>query len=149
MVDVKITLTQPQGTGMQFIGANHRGHNLIIDTESGATGPKPTELVAMGLAACTAMDVIGILRKKRQQVTNYEVKVEGDQADGQKPAVFTEFRIRHIVTGHNVDPKAVQDAIHLSETKYCSVGATLAKAAKVTATFAIIEAGVPAEPATV
>jgi putative redox protein len=149
MVDIKVTLTDPQGDASQWIGANNRGHNIIIDTPSGGTGPKPTELVAMGLAACTAMDVIGILRKKRQQVTRYEVKVEGDQADGQQPAVFTEFRIRHIVTGHNVEPKAVEDAIHLSETKYCSVGATLAKAAKVTATFEIIEADVTAEAAQV
>jgi putative redox protein len=149
MVDVSIRLTDPQGTGSQWIAANNRGHHIIIDTPGGGTGPKPTELVAMGQAACTAMDVINILRKKRQQVTNYEVKVEGDQADGQQPAVFTEFRIRHIVMGHNVDPKAVQDAIHLSETKYCSVGATLAKAAKVTATFEVIEAGVSAEVAQV
>jgi putative redox protein len=149
MVDVKINLTDPQGKGMQWIANNNRGHNLIIDTPAGNTGPKPTELVAMGLAACTAMDVIGILRKKRQQVTNYEVRVEGDQAEGQQPAAFTAFRVRHIVTGHSVDPKAVEDAIHLSETKYCSVGATLARAAKVTATYEIIEADVPAETAVV
>jgi putative redox protein len=142
MVDVKIILNDPQGTGLQWTGVNDRGNQIIIDTPQGGGGPKPTELVALGLAACTAMDVIGILRKKRQQVTRYEVKVEGDQAQGEQPAVFTEFRIRHIVTGHNVDAKALQDAIHLSETKYCSVGATLAKAAKVTATFEIIESGV-------
>jgi putative redox protein len=144
MVDVKINLTDPQGAGMQWVGSNNRGHHILIDTPAGNTGPKPTELVALGLAACTAMDVIGIMRKKRQDVTNYEVKVEGDQAEGQQPAVFTEFRIKHIVTGHNVDAKAVEDAIHLSETKYCSVGATLAKAAKITATYEIIEAGVAA-----
>jgi putative redox protein len=149
MVDVKINLTDPQGKGMQWIANNNRGHNLIIDTPAGNTGPKPTELVAMGLAACTAMDVIGILRKKRQQVTNYEVRVEGDQAEGQQPAAFTAFRVRHVVTGQGIDPKAVEDAIHLSETKYCSVGATLARAAKVTATYEIIEADVPAETAVV
>jgi putative redox protein len=149
MVDVKINLTDPQGRGMQWIGNNNRGHNLIIDTPAGNTGPKPTELIAMGLGACTAMDVIGILRKKRQQVTNYEVRVEGDQAEGQQPAVFTAFRVKHIVTGHNVDPKAVEDAIHLSETKYCSVGATLAKAANITITYEVIEAGVAAETAAV
>jgi putative redox protein len=149
MVDVKINLTDPQGTGMQWVGTNNRGHHILIDTPDGGTGPKPTELVALGLAACTAMDVIGILRKKRQVVTNYEVRVEGDQAQGQQPAVFTEFRIKHIVTGQHVDSKAVEDAIHLSETKYCSVGATLAKAAKVTATYEIIEADVAIQKATV
>jgi len=148
MVDVKINLTDPQGKGMQWIANNNRGHNIIIDTPTGNTGPKPTELVAMGLGACTAMDVIGILRKKRQDVTNYEVKVEGDQADGQQPAVFTAFRIRHIVTGRGVDPKAVEDAILLSETKYCSVGATLGKAAKISSTYEVIEAGVAAEKVT-
>jgi putative redox protein len=95
------------------------------------------------------MDVINILRKKRQQVTKYEVKVEGDQADGQQPAVFTEFRVRHILTGHSIDAKAVEDAIHLSETKYCSVGATLAKAANIVTTYEIVEAEVPAETAQV
>jgi putative redox protein len=144
MVDVKVTLNDPQSTGLQWTGDNNRGNTITIDTPQGGTGPKPTELVAMGLAACTAFDVIGILRKKRQQVTNYEVKVEGDQADGQQPAVFTAFRIRHIVTGYNVDAKAVEDAIHLSETKYCSVGATLAKAASVTTSFEVIEAGLSA-----
>jgi putative redox protein len=142
MVDVKVSLTNPQGSGKQWIADNNRGHHFIIDDPQGATGPKPTELVAAGLAACTAMDVITILRKKRQQVTAYEVRVEGDQADGQQPAVFTQFRVKHIITGNNVDPKAVEDAIHLSETKYCSVGATLAKAAKITATYEIIPAGV-------
>lgn len=148
MIEAKVVLTNPQGTGKQWIASDNRGHHFIIDDPQGGTGPKPTELIAAGLAGCTAMDIITILRKKRQQVTAYEVRVQGDQAEGQ-PAYFTEFRIKHILTGHNIDPKAVEDAIHLSETKYCSVGVTLAKAVKIIATYEIINAPVAAETASV
>ena len=138
MIEAKVTLTQPARPSRQFVAQTGRGHNLLIDDKDGGTGPTPIELVAAGLAGCTAFDVIGILRKKRQQVTAYEVRVEADQAP-QPPAVFTEVRICHVITGHGVDPKAVQDAIHLSEEKYCSVGAMIAKSAKVVATFEINE----------
>jgi putative redox protein len=139
MIEAKVTLTQPQSERRQFVARTGRGHNLLIDDKDGGTGPTPIELVAAGLAGCTAFDVISILRKKREQVTAYEVLIEADQAH-QPPTVFTEVRIRHVITGRGVNPKAVQDAIHLSEEKYCSVGAMIAKTAKITATFEIHEA---------
>jgi putative redox protein len=100
-----------------------------VDDAAGATGPKPIELAAAALAGCTAFDVIGILRKKRQKVTGYEVNVQAEQAPD-PPQVFTRVRIVHRVSGEDIDPAAVQSAIHLSETKYCSVGAMISKTAE-------------------
>ena len=146
MIEAKVTLTQPSGTGRQFVGRTGGGHHFLIDDKDGLTGPKPIELVAAGLAGCTGFDVINILRKKRQTVTGYEVRVEADQAP-QPPAVFTEVRIKHVITGSNVDPQAVEDAIRLSEEKYCSVGNMVNKTAKITTTFEIIPEGAAAAAA--
>jgi putative redox protein len=137
MLQASVTLTHPSSEKRQFLAENGRGHHLIIDDPSGGTGPKPVELVAIGLAGCTAFDVINILRKKRQQVTEYKVTIEADQASD-PPQVFTEVRIHHILTGVGISPEAVKDALRLSEEKYCSVGAMIAKSAKIHATFEIV-----------
>jgi putative redox protein len=139
MIFASITLAQPQGTHRQFVATSGTGHHLLIDDTAGNTGAKPIELVAIALAGCTAFDVINILRKKRQQVTGYEVKVEADQAPN-PPQVFTAVRIHHIITGHEVSPQAVEDAIRLSEEKYCSVGAMVQKSAELHSTFEIVPA---------
>jgi putative redox protein len=138
MIEAKVTLTRPTQAGRQFV-ASTSSHHFLIDDKDGATGPKPIELVAAGLAGCTAFDVISILRKKRQKVTGYEVFVEADQA-AQPPAVFTEVRIRHVITGMDVDPAAVEDAIRLSEEKYCSVGNMLNKTARFITTYDLVPA---------
>jgi putative redox protein len=134
-----VTLTQPQGTHKQFVANDGRGHNFLIDDANGNTGPKPIELVVLGLAGCTAFDVIGILRKKRQEVTGYEVKIEADQKPD-PPQVFTKVRIHHIVTGIDVSPQAIADAIRLSEEKYCSVGAMVKLSAEIESTYEIVPA---------
>ena len=134
---------RPQGTHKQFVANDGRGHNFLIDDATGNTGPKPIELVVLGLAGCTAFDVIGILRKKRQQVTGYEVKIEAQQKPD-PPQVFTKVRIHHIVTGVNIAEPALRDAIHLSETKYCSVGAMVSLSAKIESTYEIVPAEQPA-----
>ena len=139
MLQATVTLTRPLSTQRQFIADNNRGHYLIIDDPNGNTGPKPIDLVAIGLAGCTAFDVINILRKKRQQVTDYKVTVEADQASD-PPQVFTDVRIHHILTGVDIRPEAVKEAIRLSEEKYCSVGAMVEKCAKIHVTFEIIQA---------
>ena len=139
MISATVTLTQPQGTHRQFVATSGTGHHLLIDDPAGNTGAKPIELVAIALAGCTAFDVINILRKKRQQVSGYEVQVEADQAPT-PPQVFTAVRIHHIVTGVDVSPQAVEDAIHLSEEKYCSVGAMVQKSAELHTTFEIVPA---------
>ncbi len=138
MIEARCTLTQPLGARRQFVVTTGTNHHFLIDDPQGATGAKPIELVAAALAGCTAFDVINILRKKRQQVTGYEVRVEADQVTT-PPQVFTDVRIHHVVTGVGVSRAAVEDAIRLSEEKYCSVGAMIGKAARIHADFEIVE----------
>ncbi len=137
MISANVVLTQPEGNHRQFIATSGTGHHLLIDDPAGNTGAKPIELVAVALAGCTAFDVINILRKKRQQVTGYEVKVEADQTPN-PPQVFTHVRIHHIVTGVDVSSQAVEEAIRLSEEKYCSVGAMVKQSAELHSTFEIV-----------
>jgi putative redox protein len=144
MIEAKVTLTRPEGTSRQFEVITGSGHRLLVDDGVGGTGPKPIELAAAALAGCTAFDVIGILRKKRQKVTAYEVRVSAEQPPD-PPQVFTRVRIVHRVSGEDVDPAAVEGAIHLSETKYCSVGVMIAKTAALVTSFEIVpsQAGGP------
>ncbi len=137
MVEAKVTLTQPLREGRQFAVRTGGGHSFVIDDKDSASGPRPIELVAAGLAGCTAFDVITILRKKRQRVTGYEVRASAEQAN-EPPAVFTKVCIHHIVTGFDIDPAAVEAAIRLSEEKYCSVGNMINKVAPVKTTFEIV-----------
>jgi putative redox protein len=129
--------------GMEFEAEAGSGHHLTLDAaEHGGgndRGFRPMELLLVGLAGCTAMDVIAILRKKRQHVTNYEVQVRGERAE-EHPMVYTDVTVEHIITGHNVDPSAVARAVELSETKYCGAGATIGKTANLKHTFRVIEA---------
>jgi len=142
MISANVKLTQPTGTQRQFVATSGTGHHFLIDDAAGNTGAKPIELVAVALAGCTAFDVIGILRKKRQQVTGYEVTVEADQTPD-PPQVFTKVRIHHIVTGVDIAEHALRDAIRLSETKYCSVGAMVKQSAKIESTYEIVPAEQP------
>lgn len=145
MISAKVQLTQPLTPQRQFVATTGSEHHLLLDDPAGGTGPKPIELVAVALAGCTGFDVITILRQKyHQKVTSYEVRVEADQAE-RPPQVFTEVRIVHVVTGHEIDSSALQEAIRLSEEKYCSVGAMVQKTAKIHTTYEIVEekAGVP------
>lgn len=138
MIEAKVILTQPLRIERQFVARSGSGHHLLIDDAAGATGPKPIELVAVGLAGCTAFDVITILRQKyHQNVTGYEVRVEADQAE-RPPQVFTTVRIHHQITGYEVDPAAVEEAIRLSEEKYCSVGAMVRQTAAFATTYEIV-----------
>lgn len=121
MVQARVRLTF--ATALQFEVETGSGHRFFIDDTVGKTGAKPIELVAAGLAGCTAFDVITILRnKKHKTVTGYDVSVEADQRPT-PPNVFTKVRIHHAITGDDIDPQSVEDAIHLSESKYCAVGA--------------------------
>lgn len=123
----------------QFVVETGSGHHFLVDDSSGGTGPKPIELVAAALAGCTAFDVITILRgKKHQIVTGYEVRVEAEQAE-RPPQVFVALRIHHIVSGHDIDPAAVSEAIKISEEKHCSVEAMLKHDAVVRTTFEVME----------
>lgn len=139
MIAAQVELTQALKQQRQFAARTGSGHNLILDDAAGGTGPKPIELVAVGLAGCTAFDVITVLRQKyHQKVTGYQVRVEADQAD-RPPQVFTTVRIHHVVTGIGIDEEALVEAIRLSEEKYCSVGAMVQKSAIFQTTHEIVE----------
>ncbi len=116
------------GDDMRFEATVGSGHTIVMDNGIGDTGARPSELVGVALAGCTAMDVISILRKKRQPVTGYEVRVKGIQTEDH-PHNFTRFDVQHVVDGEGIDPAAVSRAIELSCTKYCSVGSTLSSGA--------------------
>ncbi len=138
MVEAKVTLIKD----MQFDGMATSGHRLSMDADDEAGGKnagfRPMELLLVGFGGCSGMDVISILRKKRQQVTGLEINVKGDRADSY-PKIYKEVHIEYVVKGKGVEKEAVGRAISLSLDKYCSVGATLAKAGKITHSFKIIE----------
>ena len=139
MITAQVELTQALRQQRQFIPRSGSGHDLMLDDTAGGTGAKPIEMVAVGLAGCTAFDVITILRQKyHQKVTGYLVRVEADQAE-RPPQVFTTVRIHHVVTGMGINEAALVEAIRLSEEKYCSVGAMVQKTATFQTTHEIVE----------
>src|SRR5262245_52750522 len=122
-----------------FVGITPSGHSITLDTDSSRSiAPSPTELLLLAAGACTATDVAGILAKKRQQVTRYVVEVSGVRRD-ELPRKFTSIKVHHIVTGRNLSSHAVAQAIELSDTKYCSVAATLRPGVEIQTSFEIIE----------
>ena len=122
---VKTSVVTLEGGDMRFVGRVGSGHTIVMDNNIGDTGARPAELVALAVAGCTAMDVISILRKKRQEVSRYEVRSNGTQMDDH-PHAFTRIDVTHVVEGPDLDVEAVRRAIELSATRYCSVGSTLA-----------------------
>ena len=128
---------------MSFEGSATSGFTLPLDTHPSVGGDdngfEPLELVAIGLGGCTAMDVISILQKKRQDITGFEVNIAAERATDH-PKVFTHVKVEYIVRGHQVDRAAVERAIELSVTKYCPAQAMLAKAVEIEHTYVIHEA---------
>ena len=123
----------------RFVGHASSGHAVVVDASADKLGPGPMELVLIGLAGCTAYDVVQILEKKRQAVTGLEVKASAERA-ADPPRVYTEIRIEYVIRGHDVSPKAVEDAIRLSTETYCSASKMLEKTAQITTEYRI-EAG--------
>ena len=117
-----------EGGDLRFVAHSGSGHTIVLDDGRGDTGMRPAELIPIAVAGCTAMDVISILRKKRQAVSGYQVRASGEQEDGH-PNAFVRIDIVHVVEGEAIDVAAVRRAIELSATKYCSVGATLSAGA--------------------
>ncbi len=128
---------------LAFTGSAETGFTLPLDSTPAVGGEdsgfRPMELIAIGLAGCTAMDVISILRKKQQDVTAFEVRVHAERAE-EHPQVFTHIRVEYVVTGRGVDPAAVERSIQLSETKYCPAEAMLRMAVAIEHTYQILEA---------
>jgi putative redox protein len=113
------------GEGLRFQVRTGSGHSLVVASGPDNEAPTPAELVPVAVAGCTAMDVISILRKKRQVVTHYAIDAAGTQMEAH-PNAFTRIDVTHHVEGPGIDVGAVKRAIELSATKYCSVGTTLA-----------------------
>jgi putative redox protein len=119
----------------RYVGAATSGHSIVMDTAAATerTANSPMELVLLGLCGCTASDVVGILRKKREKFTALEVRAAAERADGY-PAVYASIHLTYLVHGQ-VSTKAMEDAVRLSKEKYCSVSAMLAKTANITYTI--------------
>ena len=122
-----------------FIGVSPSGHAQVIETDAGrAAAATPMEMLLLALGGCTAVDVVSILKKKRERVTNYRVEVSGARRD-EHPRAYTRIEVRHVVTGHNLSERAVAQAVELSESKYCSVAATLRPAAEIVSSYQVVE----------
>ncbi|NMG69829.1 OsmC family protein [Parazoarcus communis] len=129
--------------GMTFMAETGTGHLLTMDGAPEAGGrnlaPRPMELMLAGAGGCTAFDVVLILKRSRQDVSDCSVKLEAERAETD-PKVFTRIRFHYTVTGHNLKPETVERAIHLSAEKYCSASIMLAKTAEITHEWTIVEA---------
>jgi putative redox protein len=121
--------------GVAFDVTPDSGFTIHLDGDA-QSGPSPMELVLMGLAGCTGADVIDILRKKRQNVASLEIKVHGNRTE-EHPKRYTTIEVTFSVTGQSIDSEAVRRAIELSETKYCSVAASLKGVDQITTRFEI------------
>jgi putative redox protein len=129
--------------GMTFVAESGSGHAVVIDAnpEIGGRdlGPRPMELVLMGTASCSAVDVVLILRRSRQEITDCIVEIEGERAT-EDPKVFTKIHFHFVVTGKGLAESHVERAIRLSKEKYCSATAMMAKTAEITTDYEIREA---------
>ena len=128
--------------GVSFVGQREYGHSVVMDgaPESGCKnlGVRPMEMLLMGLGGCSAFDVVLILRKGRQQVTDCVADLSAERADGD-PKVFTKIHVHFTVTGKALDPKRVEQAVKLSAEKYCSASIMLGKTAEITHDFEVVE----------
>ena len=122
-----------------FIGISPGGHAQVLDTNhERASAATPVELLLIALGSCTAVDVVSIMRKKRERVTDYRVEIRGERR-AEYPRKFTRMEVRHIVRGHNISEKALAQAIELSDEKYCSVAATLRPGVEIVSSYEIVE----------
>lgn len=126
--------------GMRFVASDDTGHSIVMDTsrEHGGEGSAftPMQLLLVALGGCTGMDVVDILRKQRQKLTGFEIVVSGERVS-EYPRVYGKVHVEYKLKGENIRDKAVHTAIQLSEEKYCSVGATISKTAKVSHSYSI------------
>ena len=124
-----------------FIGRASTGHTIVMDgpEEGGGRnlGPRPMEMLILGMGACSTYDVVSILKKSRQEITDCELKITSQRADSD-PKVFTDIQLHFIVSGHNLKEKQVERAIKLSAEKYCSASIMLGATANITHDFEII-----------
>lgn len=131
---MEIELSHIKNLQFEAYSSFNKGYKILLDTSRDTGGDdegiKPTELLLVSLAGCSSMDIISILKKKKQNVTSFNVKVKGDRAL-EHPRVFTKIYITYIIKGLDIDESAVKRAIEISKDKYCSVWAMLKKAADI------------------
>ncbi|PYS28370.1 MAG: hypothetical protein DMF75_18915 [Acidobacteria bacterium] len=122
-----------------FVGVTPSGHAQAIETNSKRNrAATPMELLLIALGSCTGVDVISILKKKRQKVTDYRIEVSGERRE-EFPRSYTQLNVKHIVRGRGLSEAAVARAIELSDQKYCSVAATLRGSAEIVTSYEIVE----------
>jgi len=122
-----------------FVGMTPSGHAVIFDTDpERSAAASPVEILLVALGSCTGIDVVSILKKKRIDVREYRLEVSGERRD-ESPRSYTSMNVHHVVTGKNISPRAVEQAIELSETKYCSVAATFRPTVEIHSSYEIIE----------
>jgi putative redox protein len=128
---------------VSFLGESGSGHSVIMDGAPDAGGRnlgfRPMEMLLLGLGGCSAFDVVMILKRGRERVTDCVVEIEAERADTE-PKVFTKIVMRYVVTGHELDPKKVERAVTLSADKYCSATAIMSKTAQITHTIDVVAA---------
>jgi putative redox protein len=130
------------GEGLQFVGRADSGPAIVMDADAEVgghnSGARPMELLLIGMGGCSGMDIVSILKKKKETVTGVEINVDGTKAK-EYPQKFTEIAIEFVVKGKNLKEEAVRRAVQLSMDKYCSVKATLEGSAKIIFTYRIVE----------
>lgn len=124
--------------GKQFVGIDSTQHSVILSTPDEGVGIKPSELLLIAVASCTAVDIVEILAKKRTPINHLEISVDSEQ-DQDPPWTFRKIHMHFQIGGTNLTEKAVAQAIHLSEEKYCSIAATIRSTTQITTDFEIIE----------
>ena len=134
----EINAAWKNGTG--FIGQDANGTTLQMGTVDGKPGLSPMQLLLIAVAGCTGMDIVSILKKKHLELSDMQVQVRGKRA-GDYPMVWTDIQITYLVWGEAIQPKEVEQAIKLSEEKYCSVGIMLGKSARIITGYKILKPG--------
>jgi len=128
--------------GLQFVGETESGHAVVMDGEQeyggNNTAVRPTELLLVGLGGCSGMDVVSVLKKKKQDIRGLEIHIKGKRAE-EHPKKFTAIDIEFVVTGRSISEEAVKRAVNLSMEKYCSVKATIEGCATITFSYRIVE----------
>jgi putative redox protein len=123
--------------GEQFVGIDSTKHSVVLSTTAAGVGMKPSEMLLVALAACTAVDVVQIMEKKRQPLQSFQVNVSGEQ-DADPPWTFRKIHLKYIISGKELTQTAIEQAIHLSEEKYCSVAATIRGVAEITTEYEVV-----------
>lgn len=130
--------------GMRFEVQTGSGHTILLDMAEGEeegenAGPRPMEMLLVGLAGCAGMSILLILRKRRQEVTSYELRIHGTRAE-KHPQVFEEITVDHVFTGRGLQAEVMERALRMTEEKYCGVSVMLEKMARIQHSYRIVEA---------